>query len=773
MEIRQKAGAIVFAALLSLSCGRANREKYLARGNQDFQNFRYREALIDYRKALQSDPKFGEAYYGMGRTEFRLGHAVESLAALTRAADLMPQNDQVKELLGDLYLMRYQSDRSAAEAYAKVNAIAAQLLARNPRSFAGLRLKGYIALADGKPAQAVESFAQANQIRPLVPDVAVTLTQTLLVEGRAAEALALARDLIAAHPDTGAIYDTLYSHYVETGNFGEAERILILKAKNNPADPFPVTQLAEHYWQHGQHSQAEETIHSLLVDSTPGNPKRFPQAYMLIGNFYRHAGEAEEAVRAFDGGAAANPKEKFAYEKRALEVLIAAGKRQQALDRIQRLLAENGGGQEADELKGTRAGLWLASSVDSEREQALHDFEELARKAPQNTDWHFQLGRAYAGAGQLKAARQELETVVQQRPGYTPAWVALAEVASRSRDFAGCQRYAEEALARSPELPNAHLLHAQALVGLGQYNEARAEYDRLIGQNPGYREARLQRALLDVVEGRYSDAEKKFSADYDPAHRDFRALEGLIALYFSEGHPEKAFALLETQTARYPGSSELAAIDAGSDARAGKWNLAIGKYERLHAERPDDPGILLGLGDAYLHAGDFSRAIGPLERARMLRPADWRAAYLLGYSYQMAAKPREAEAAYRACLRLNPDYPAALNNLASLLADAQGGRLEEALALAEKAVRADGGNVEASDTLAWIYFKQNRVETARQLFSSLLAHHPENAILHYHYGLALRQKGDRARSDGELRAALDRGLSAPDRQAATRLLATN
>jgi tetratricopeptide (TPR) repeat protein len=768
MEIRRKAGAVVFAALLSLSCGKANREKYLAKGDQAFQKFQYPEALIEYRKALQSDPKFGEAYYGVGRTEFRLGHAVESLAALTRAADLMTQNDQVKELLGDLYLMRYQSDRSAAEAYTKVNAIAVQLLARNPQSFAGLRLKGYIALADGKPAQAVESFAQANHIRPLIPDVAVTLTETLLVEGRTTEALALARDLIAAHPDTGAIYDTLYSHYVETGNLGEAERILILKAKNNPADPFPVTQLAEHYWQHGQRSQAEETIHSLL-----SNPGRFPQAYLLIGNFYRHAGEAEEAVRAFDGGAAANPKEKLAYEKRALEVLIAVGKRQQALDRIQRLLAESGSGQAADQLKGMRAGLLLTSLIDSERAQALHDFEELARKAPENTDWHFQLGRAYAGAGQLKAARQELETAVQQRPEYTPAWVALAEVASRSRDFAGCQRYAEEALARSPELPNAHLLHAQALVGLGQYNEARAEYDRLIGQNPGYREARLQRALLDVVEGRYSDAEKKFSADYDPAHRDFRALEGLIALYFSEGHPEKVFALLETQTARYPGSSELAAIEAGAAARAGKWNIAIGKYERLHAERPNDPGILLGLGDAYQHTGDFARAIGLLERARMLRPADWRAAYLLGYSYQMVGKPGEAEAAYRTCLRWNPDYPAALNNLASLLAEEQGGRLEEALALAEKAVRADGGNVEASDTLAWVYLKQNRVETARQLFSSLLAHHPENAILHYHYGLALRQKGDRARSDGELRAALDRGLSAPDRQAATRLLATN
>jgi tetratricopeptide (TPR) repeat protein len=214
-------------------------------------------------------------------------------------------------------------------------------------------------------------------------------------------------------------------------------------------------------------------------------------------------------------------------------------------------------------------------------------------------------------------------------------------------------------------------------------------------------------------------------------------------------------------------------MDASAAARAGKWNVAAREYERLHAQKPDDASILLALGDAYQHADDFSRAVPLLERARTLRPADWRAAYLLGYSYQITGKAREAEAAYRACLRSNPDYPAALNNLASLLAEDQSGRLEEALALAEKAVRADGGNVAASDTLAWIYLKQNRVETAQQLFSSLLARHPENAMLHYHYGLALRQKGDRAQSDGELRAALDHGLSSTDRQAATRLLATN
>ncbi len=769
-----KKGVVVLVAAAALACGGAHREKYLAKGNHAYQQGRYAEASIDYRKALASDPNFGEAYYRLGMAEGKLGHIPQSLAALSRAADLMPENDDAAARLGELYLLRYQVDRDAP-AYEKLNAICARLLARNPRSFAALRLKGYLAVADGKPDQALDFFSQANRIQPLQADVAIALTQTLLVEGRIPEGLELGRSLIKAHPDAGPVYDTLYHYYAAAGNLNEAEQVLAAKVKNNPTDPFPVTQLAEHYWQHHQPAEAAQTIRSLLE-----NPKAFPQAYLQIGEFYQRAGAQDEAVRAFAEGAAAHPGEKAAYEQRAIESLILGGYKEQALERITALLKEGGAGPEADELKSTRAGLLTASTLESDHKLAIQDLEELVRKAPRNTAWHFQLGRAYAagvatGIARNEQARRELEIVVKQQPTHTQAWLALAEVSCRMLDFAACQRYAEQALVRDSSLASARLLRASALVGLGQLTQARKEYDQLIRQNPGYREARLQHALLDVVEGQYAAAEKEFHEYYDPAHGDFRALEGLIALYFAEGHPEKAFTLLDTQAASYPNSVELAGMRASAAGRAGQWGTAIHEYERLQARAPEDAGILLALGDAYRHAGDFPRAIAVLEHARSLRPTDWRAPFLLGYAYQMTGKPAESEAAYRLCLRLNPDYPEALNNLAFLLAEnggARADRLDEALSLAQQAVRAEGNNPESGDTLGWIYLRQNHLESARQLFSTLAAQNPRNPMLHYHYGLVLRQVGDRARGDGELRAALETGLAGPGQQAARELLAS-
>jgi tetratricopeptide (TPR) repeat protein len=764
-----KRGVVVLVAAAALACGGTHPEKYLAKGNRAYQQGRYAEASIDYRKSVASDPNFGEAYYRLGMAEGKLGHIPQSIAAFSRAADLMPQNDDAAAELGELYLLRYQADRDAP-AYQQLNAICARLLARNPRSFAALRLKGYLAVADGKPDQALDFFSRANSIQPLEPDVAIALTQTLLVEGRIADAIELGRSLIKAHPDAGPIYDTLYHYYVEAGNLRDAEQMLAAKVKNNPTDPFPVRQLAEHYWQHHQPAEAAQTIRSLLK-----KPKAFPQAYLEIGGFYQWAGAEDEAVRAFEQGAGAHPGQKAAYERRAIESLILGGHKEQALERIAALLKAGSAGAEADELKSMQAGLLTASSRESDRKLAIQDLEELVRKSPRHTAWHFQLGRAYAagveaGISHYDQARRELEIVVKQQPGHTQAWLALAEVSCHMLDFAACQRYAEQALALDSSLASAYLLRASALVGLGQLTQARKEYDQLLRQNPGYREARLQHALLDVVEGQYAAAEKQFRDYYDPAHGDFRALEGLIALYFAEGHPEKAFTLLDTQAAIYPNSVQLAGMRASAAGRAGQWDTAVHEYERLRAREPEDAGILLALGDAYRHAGDFPRAIAVLEHARSLRPNDWRAPFLLGYAYQMTGKPAESEAAYRLCLRLNPGYPEALNNLAFLLAE-NSGHLDEALSLAQQAVKAGGDNPESGDTLGWIYLRQNHLESARQLFSTLAAENPRNPMLHYHYGLVLRQSGDRARGDGELRAALETGLAGPGQQAARELLA--
>src|SRR6267378_7405557 len=56
------------------SCSRdpkVQAQRYLANGNKFFEKTKYKEASIMYRRALQRDLRFGEAYYRLGLTDLK------------------------------------------------------------------------------------------------------------------------------------------------------------------------------------------------------------------------------------------------------------------------------------------------------------------------------------------------------------------------------------------------------------------------------------------------------------------------------------------------------------------------------------------------------------------------------------------------------------------------------------------------------------------------------------------------------------------------------
>jgi Flp pilus assembly protein TadD len=249
-------------------------------------------------------------------------------------------------------------------------------------------------------------------------------------------------------------------------------------------------------------------------------------------------------------------------------------------------------------------------------------------------------------------------------------------------------------------------------------------------------------------------------------------VKGLIEMYFSQGQVEQAFEVLQSENAHYPSSLELQGMEATAAVQALKWDLAVRLYERMSAESPQDGGILLALGDAYRRIGELPKASAALQRAQTIRPNDWRASFLLGYVSQMAGQRQEAEGQYRKCLQLNRDYPEALNNLAFLLAE-EGQQLDEALSLAQRAVRAGKESPQSIDTLGWIYLKQGHLDAANQIFAALVRKDARNPILRYHLGLVLHRRGDYAQAKVELQAALTGGLLQPDQSAAAGLLHQN
>ena len=100
-----------------------------------------------------------------------------------------------------------------------------------------------------------------------------------------------------------------------------------------------------------------------------------------------------------------------------------------------------------------------------------------------------------------------------------------------------------------------------------------------------------------------------------------------------------------------------------------------------------------------------------------------------------------------------------MNNLAYLLAET-GGDLNEALRLAELALKKAPNQPNYRDTLGWVYTKKKMTDSAIQTLNALVLQEPKNPTYRYHLGYALLEKGESARARKELENALANGPSA-------------
>ncbi len=740
------------ACLLWLAgCGKdtqALRNEYLEKGNRLTEARKYRDASLNYRKALQFDPNSGEAFYRLGLSELKQDSPAAAFPALYRATLLLPNDDRPRIEFANLCLSRYLSDsRRPAELREHLERMGRQLAERNPESYDALRLQGYVAMFGGNSREALVLFEKANRQRPHQAEVSLAMGECLLREGRAEESERLALELIQEQPHYGPIYDFLYTHYRTRQRVADAEKILEKKAENNPGEPAYLLEIAAHYAGLPNDLQMNRALQALLAQS-----RRLPTARLLVGDFYVKLGRLPDATEQYRKGVEAGGADKLTYQKRLVEALMAASNTAEADRVVRETLRDHP--EDADVL-AKRALVALGSGKRERVEWAIGELSQLAATQPNDANLPYHLGRGYLALGRLAEARTQFLEALRRRSDSIPVRLGLAEVALRGQQHKDAIQYADQVLAVEPRHSRARLLRASGLVGLGDYETARKELTQLLADQPDSPEAQLQLGAIYIAQKKYAQAEEAFRVSKEKIRDDLRPIEGLVETFAFQNRFDKAYAVLQENLAGAPNSVRLRLMLAETAAHAGNFDLAIEQHRQILKLNPRYSDSYFDLAEIALQRGDIPSAIQDLEQARSIAPRDAKVVGLLAFAQEKAGHLEDAKIAYRQCLGLQAENPAIQNNLAYLIAET-GGDLGEAQRLAERALRGAPQNASYVDTLGWVYLKRNMTESALKIFRQLIASYPEEPTIRYHLAMSLLQSGDRAQAKVELKRVLER-----------------
>jgi tetratricopeptide (TPR) repeat protein len=288
--------------------------------------------------------------------------------------------------------------------------------------------------------------------------------------------------------------------------------------------------------------------------------------------------------------------------------------------------------------------------------------------------------------------------------------------------------------------------------------------------------------------------EYKRALDADPTSKLLQ--DGLADLYFKIGRIKDAVSAAQDQVKQNPddlaahtllGQVYLRSLGDTQGAQSGEMlQRAIGEYETIARLKPNDLESKLLLGQLYALNHDSAKAEAQFKEAQKIdadsedvvlnmarlygengdlqRAADTLAAvpvedrtarieFALGASYDQLKKPKDAAAAYRRSLDIEPDNPDAEKGLATaLLADDQ---LDEALKVLNALVAADPADGASEIHISEIQRRQGHYDEALATLEKAKTQVQDNLELSFNEALIYDALGKYDQATGVLTGILD------------------
>jgi tetratricopeptide (TPR) repeat protein len=235
------------------------------------------------------------------------------------------------------------------------------------------------------------------------------------------------------------------------------------------------------------------------------------------------------------------------------------------------------------------------------------------------------------------------------------------------------------------------------------------------------------------------------------------------------GEGEQARRFFEAQAQKTPQNGFLLHILGEINEMAGNRPAAEAYFKQSIDIDPMLASSYLKLAEIHGKNGDKGRQVEVLETCIRAIPAFPEASIELARLCLGSGEWKKAAETLEKAFLLNPDSPVLANNLAWLYLE-QGGKLNQALNLAQFAYGRLPEDPAIADTLGWAYFKKNMHSQAIWYLSQACTMAPDNGRIHFHLGTVYLSKKEVQKARESFAKALKLNLEPSEREEAKKYI---
>ena len=714
------------------------------------------KALAQLDHAIKVDPKSVDAWLFRAAIERTIGKNDLALAALDKAVELAPTNTNIRLQRASVYLSENMNDKAASDV-----AIVIKAEPKNPVAIY------FSAVLDVRASKWQDANTKLSMIPTALPRLQRGEYFLALVKANVnqlEQAADAAERYVARNKKDPAGYKLLARIDGMAGRTSELVDVLKRGVDAGVGDAEMLEMLGGAYNQTGQLKLGLQNLEKAAA-LAPENPEILSRmATTKLG-----LGDAEGAQQDLDRSLKISPDRVEASEALVVAAL-SSGDVAKAVATLD-LLSKND--KIAPAVLGNLTGLVKLAQLDLNG--ARDAWRKVVELTPDALPPRFNLARVLTMQGDYAGAVQVLMPVLTKEPTNAQALGAASAALTAEGKGDEVTKLLEAARRAAPDNMDFLAAEAEYKARAGDLVGALALLDGVMKDNKEPAPVLLaERGRLLIGLKRTSDAIDTFQALVKATPKDFQARRALIDLLLDDKQNDAALAQATAGLAALPGSPSmmqtyiLATNQAkGLDAAEAACDLLVRDPNNLPSARTLKGGLLMSLkrykdaAIAYQQqfsiapSGSLAALTGtalaadkrPDEATKLLTDylkttPDPDAEQILAALQISAHNYDDAARSLDALLKLRPNDPAALNNLAWIESQRND---PHAQILAQKSYML-APSPQSADTLGWILTNQGNVATGLVLLRQAAGQAPNDSTINYHYAKALALSGDRAKA---------------------------